>query len=274
MLVDFMLIGAQKGGTTSLAYQLAQHPQIHFCKHKEPDYFSKSPEWAANINDYHQLYNFSPGKIYGEASTTYTWIPEYPDTALRLKAYNPNLKFIYLMRQPVDRTISHYNHELLRARTKYPKEREVFEVPIYINHSRYALQIRPYLELFPRENILLLVFEEYIKDPLQTLYRIADHLEIDAHRFDGIDLSPQNKTMERTGERRIKRWLTPIARLFPLRVRNSLRRPFVYKIGSKIEFPIETKRLLWRFLEDDVEAIARIMGRSLNIWRHNSYSNG
>jgi hypothetical protein len=271
MIVDFILIGAQKSGTTSLSHQLAQHPQISFCRHKEPNFFSKSPDWAAILADYHALYEQAPGKLYGEGSTTYTWLLEYPETAKRLYAYNPNLKLIYLMRQPVERIVSHYTHHLLRARTRYPQDEELFAVPTYINHSRYALQIRPYLELFPRENILLLLFEEYVADPLATLAQIGRHIGARPEGFADIDLSPQYQSLDRTGDRKIKKWLTPLSRLFPLKVRNALRGPFVYKLDAKVQFSSETRRLLWRYVEDDVRALETIMGRSLEIWRQPPY---
>lgn len=271
MLVDFMLIGAQKSGTTSLSYQLAQHLEVSFCKKKEPQFFSKEIDWINHIDKYHALFNHAPDKIYGEASTTYTWMPQYPKTAQRLFAYNPNMKLIYIMRQPVERIISHYTHHLLRARTTFPKEREVFEIPEYINHSRYAVQIKPYLELFPRKNILLLIFEEYIENPLDTLNKIAKHLEISPKGFDDIDLRPQYQTVDRYGDRKIKKMLTPFSRLFPVRVRNALRKPFVYKLESKIEFPVEVKQLLWRFVEDDVRKIEKILGRRLDLWRDYPY---
>jgi hypothetical protein len=271
MLVDFMLIGAQKSGTTSLSYQIAQHSEVVFCKNKEPDYFSKSPEWSAHIQEYHSLYEYSNGKIYGEASTTYTWLPEYPDTAPRLYAYNPNLKFIYIMRQPVDRVVSHYTHHLLKARTKYAGDREVFEDPAYVNHSRYAVQLRPYLELFSANNILLIIFEEYVRHPRLTLNHIADHIGVRRDGFDGIDLSPQYLSMNRTGDKKIKKWLSPLSRIFPVKVRNALRGPFVYKLESKVDLPLDTKRILWRLLEDDVQEIEKILGRPLDVWRQPPY---
>lgn len=266
-----MLIGAQKSGTTSLAYQLRQHPQIGFCQHKEPNFFSLPGEVVADVAEYHALFDESIDKVYGEASTTYSWFPQYPHTPQRIHDYNPGMKIIYIMRQPVERAISHYTHHLLRARTKYPPEIEVFENPTYINHSRYALQMRPYLERFPRENLLLIVFEEYTQNTLRTLYSIANHLGIDRTGFDKIDLEPQYRTMDRTGDRKIKKWLTPFARIFPLKIRNTLRGPFVYRLDSKIDFPLETKKLLWRFLQDDVQAIENIMERSLDLWRDAPY---
>ena len=271
LIVNFMLIGAQKAGTTSLSYQLAQHPQIEYCKHKEPDFFSKTKDWRDKLPNYHALYNKAPGKIYGEGSTTYTWIPEYPETARRIHAYNPNIKLIYIMRHPVERTISHYFHHYLKARTKYSKEEEILNVPTYLNHSSYAMQLRPYFELFSKAAILPVIFEEFIEDPFVILNQIAHYLDIDPDGFNNIDTSPQYQSVNRKGERKIKKLLTPFSRLFPLKVRNALRGPFVFDVDSKIEFSSDFKKLLWRFFQDDVYSLERMIERNLDIWRKDTY---
>ena len=84
MRVDFMIIGAQKAGTTSLAAQLAAHPQVCFCREKEPGYFHQTADWRAGLDGYHALYDPRPGQLLGEASTYYTFFPEYRGTAERL----------------------------------------------------------------------------------------------------------------------------------------------------------------------------------------------
>ena len=272
-LALFILIGSQISGTTSLSHQLSQHAEIDFCKHKEPDFFSKNDNWKDQIADYHSLYQPAPGKICGEGSTTYTWLLEYPDTALRIFEYNPEMKLIYIMRHPVERIVSHYTHHLLKARTKFSMEQEIFEVPTYIDHSRYAIQLRPYLELFPTKNILLLLFEDYTRDPLQTLYTIAKFLEIDPGGFDNIDLKPQYQSIDRTGDTKLKKMLTPLAQLlFPVKLRNSLRKPFVYQLDKKVEISDDLKKRLWRYVEDDVTALETIMGQSLDTWRKPPYT--
>ena len=83
MLVDFMLIGAAKCGTTSLAYEISQHPQINFSKIKEPHFFSQVIDWKSKIHEYHSLFHEEEGKIYGEASPYYTLHPEFLDTSKR-----------------------------------------------------------------------------------------------------------------------------------------------------------------------------------------------
>lgn len=270
---EFFLIGSQKSGTTTLSYQLSQHPEIAFCQNKEPDFFSKNKKWKTSIDEYHKLYNPSNNQICGEGSTTYSWLLEYPETASRIQEYNPNAKIIYLMRHPVDRVVSHYTHHFLKARTTLPKEQEVFNFPTYINHSRYAIQLRPYLELFPKKNILLLIFEEYVNAPASTLKKIALHLDIDPEGFNGIDLSAQYKSIDRTADTKLKKILSPVAQLiFPAKVRNALRGPFVYKLDKKIQFQESTKRQIWRYLEDDVTALETIMGRKLTIWRTGIYN--
>lgn len=188
MRVDFMLIGAQKCGTTSLAKQLAAHPQICFCKVKEPGYFNKISDWHSDLPAYHALYSPRSGQICGEASTMYTFLPEWQETHSRLFAYNSDLKLIYMMRNPIDRVISNYSHRLVRSTVKEPPEIAIVSDPTYINRSRYGLQIRPYRELFEEKNILLLIFEEYVSDQLNTLRRIASFLEISSNGID--DLGP------------------------------------------------------------------------------------
>ncbi len=153
MQVDFMLIGAQKCGTTTLANQLASHPGICFCREKEPGYFNSTDNWQAGLDTYHALYDPRPGQLCGEGSTMYTFLPEFDNTHERLYAYNPDLKFIYVMRHPVERVISNYAHRLVRNTVSVPPQEAVFAKPEYVNRSRYGVQLRPYVKLFGRERI-------------------------------------------------------------------------------------------------------------------------
>ena len=95
--VNFMLIGAMKCGTSTLAQILKNHPDIGFCKKKEPQFFSKTKSWKANIDEYHSLFNFKEDKIFGEASTTYTRYP-FLNLALwnNIYEYNSKMKFYTL----------------------------------------------------------------------------------------------------------------------------------------------------------------------------------
>ena len=73
MKVDFMVIGAQKSGTTSMARQLATHPAVCFCSDKEPAFFNTCADWRERLAEYHALYSPQPGQLLAEASTMYTF---------------------------------------------------------------------------------------------------------------------------------------------------------------------------------------------------------
>ena len=97
--VSAVILGVQKCGTSSLSHYLSQHPEINFCKEKEPDFFSKSNDWRKELESYHKLFlslKNSQKKIWIEASTTYSWLLEYPKVPRRLLEYNKNLKFIFI----------------------------------------------------------------------------------------------------------------------------------------------------------------------------------
>ncbi|MCL4803572.1 MAG: sulfotransferase [Anaerolineae bacterium] len=275
MRVDFMMIGAQKAGTTSLAAQLAAHPQICFCREKEPGYFHKTADWRAGLDKYHSLYDPRPGQICGEGSTFYTFFPEFRETHTRLYDYNPELKFIYIMRQPVERVISHYTHNRVREIDMRPPEDAVFTDAAYVDRSRYGVQLRPYLELFGPENVLLLIFEEYTADQIGTLGRIAEFLDIDAAPFITTDTTPLHQSVgqpflrsealrnfTKTGTFQKVRNVVPAAIRQPIR-----HRLLSNKIDEKPHFSPEMKMALWRMLEDDVNTIEGLLGRGLNVWR-------
>jgi len=273
MLVDFMIIGAQKCGTSSLAAQLAQHPGICFCSIKEPGYFDRTEHWQAGLEEYHRLYSPLEGQICGEASTMYTFLPERRDTHSRLLAYNANLKLIYMMRQPVERIISQYSHRLVRGRVKEDPEIAAFSDPSYVTRTRYGVQIRPYLELFGREKVLLLIFEEYTRDQLRTLEQLAVFLGVSPDGFRGVDLTPQHRSAGqwylKDSYRMIPRSSTfqAVASRVPSSLRRAARPYFSNRLEEKPKFSADLRKALWRFLEDDVRTIEELLGRRLDIWR-------
>lgn len=280
MKVDFMVIGAQKCGTTSLAAQLAAHPQVCFCREKEPGYFHKTIDWASGLDSYHALYDPSPGQLCGEASTYYTFFPEFTGTWERLYAYNPSLKLIYIIRQPVERIISHYTHNYVREIDRLPPEIAVFRDPAYVNRSRYFMQIKPYIECFGPEQVLVLVFEEYTADQMTTLQRVAAFLGIDATPFAEADTEPLHQSV---GKPYLKSealrslsdspFFRQLRTIVPTSVRQPLRRRWLSNtIQEKPTFTAETRQALWQMLEEDVKAIEALLGRRLDNW-HEGYTN-
>ncbi|MCS6924924.1 MAG: sulfotransferase domain-containing protein [Candidatus Binatia bacterium] len=265
MKVDFIIIGAQKCATTSLAYQLRQHPQVCFAKRKEPHYFSKVDDWHRHLPSYHRLFSPRPGQLCGEASTSYTFLPEYPHTSARLFAYNPEAKLIYLMRDPIKRIESHYAHRVLHGRVTQPLEAEVLANPIYLDRSCYATQVEAYLQYFPRTQLLLLVFEEYVADIPGTLETVARFLGISPGGFAGIDITPQ-----KVSYRRVKpafRFLRKVLPRTPPLLQRVTDRWCYYTLPQRPVCPEPLTSVLWRRLEDDVARIEDLLGHRLTVWR-------
>lgn len=264
-----MIIGGQKCGTTSLAAQLSAHPGVSFCREKEPHWFSTVDDWEERLPEYHALYDVREGALHAEASTSYTFLPEYPDVHERLFRYNPHLKLIYVVRHPVKRVISQCAHDMIRDRIRGPHEEHVLNDPMYVNRTRYATQIRAYLDLFPREQVRVILFEEYVKAPRETLRDLGGFLGLEAAPFETIDVSPRNVSA-RTGY--LKKF--PGARIAhrvlseaPGPIRRAGEKVLMNRIDEKPAFSPETEREIWRRLEPEVDELARIIGRPLDLWR-------
>ncbi len=269
---DFMIIGAQKSGTTSLAYQLAQHPALSISGQKEPHYFSKSKDWQAGLTRYHKLFSPRDEQLCFEASTSYSFLPEYPETAQRLRAYNPDLRLIYILRHPVERIRSHYLHRVRRGKVFRPPGAEIRRNPIYLDRSRYATQIRPYLELFPAEHILILIFEEYAADPQAAFARVAGLLGIPGEGFAAVDTAP--KHVSRRHGFHGERLIGALARRIPGLGGRTGRTTLYERVIGRIEFPEALRTSLWRELEPEVAGIERILARPIDVWRRHESGRG
>lgn len=270
---NFMVIGAQKCGTTSLAKQLSEHPEICFSDEKEPGFFNSTADWMLRLEEYHSLYSPSPGQLCGEASTMYTFLPEFKETHMRLHEYNPNLKLIYMMRQPVERIISHYAHRVNHGHALALPEKAVLDDPSFIQRSRYGFQIQPYIQLFGRNKIHFILFEDYTSDPIEILMNVASFLGVSPEPFKEVDLSAKNQSEGRKylgkegREIRTSSFAKAAAPLVPESIRKAVKKYFVREMTKKPAFPAELRKTLWDALENDVQLVEQLMGRRLNEWR-------
>ncbi len=174
-----LIVGAMKCGTTSLFEYLAAHPEVASCRTKEPNYFSSDDFQPHDPQSYFSLWDWEPGahKIAIEASVNYTKIPTNPDCAERIAQFSDlDFRFIYCLRNPIDRIESHVYHGLYAGWTN-PLEEGISDHTL--NVSRYAMQLDAYAKRFGRDRILLVVLEEFQKAPAEGLRRVCEFLEID-----------------------------------------------------------------------------------------------
>lgn len=174
---DFIVVGAMKCGTSTLADQLAAQPGLFMTTPKEPNYFSDDAIFARGPAWYAGLFAAArPGDIRGEASTHYTKRPDLPHTVARMKAALPELRLVYMIRDPLARLVSHYIHEWTENRITLPIGAAVAAHPALVDYGLYGWQIAPFVQAWGAEAICLTSLERLTADPQAELERIARHV--------------------------------------------------------------------------------------------------
>lgn len=176
-----------KCGTTSLFNHLASHPQVAPCQSKEPNFFTHERSWRKGLDYYRTLWDYNPAvhKTAVEASINYSKVPRLPNAAERIAkiAVEAKIDFrlIYVIRNPIDRVISHCTHDLEEqwsVRYNHPTVRGI-PYPA-IEASKYAMQLDEYYQRFPAKNILLLDTDNLKANPVEVLREVCNFLEVDA----------------------------------------------------------------------------------------------
>ena len=186
MLPNFLIIGSQKAGTTSLYHILKQHPQIFMPETKEVNFFFKDDEFARGPEHYGTHFADAENQLaLGEASPGYICHPEVP---ARIHALLPDVKLILTVRNPIKRAVSQYwdNRRHLNEPLTFAQALDAYLSDDYqpnqigyFSRGAYMRYIRRYLEYFPRENLLVLPFEEMIATPEDFYRRIFAFLGVD-----------------------------------------------------------------------------------------------
>ena len=183
-LPNFIIIGAAKSATTTLATVLPRHPDIFFCRHKEPKFFGrcydKGWRWYRKI--------FRPGRGYllrGEASTMYASpLGSFRYTPELMHRYLPELKIIYIVRHPLDRLVSHWRH-LKGRHPKYTSFDRILSkrsaARRLVGCSLYFERIQQFRKFYPDQQIHCLTFEDLDADPGPVLAELLGFLGASVH---------------------------------------------------------------------------------------------
>ena len=174
-LPTFIVIGAMKAGTTSLYHYLRHHEQVFMPRVKELDFFVADHNWTRGLDWYRrQFADAGDAVARGEASTLYTKYPEHRGVPRRIATLLPEVRLIYVVRDPLVRLRSHYQHRVMTGAEVDPPEVALFTNPVYLDCSRYAMQLEQYLDHFSREQILMVTSEALRTDrraTVQGVYR-------------------------------------------------------------------------------------------------------
>lgn len=264
-----MVIGAQKCGTTTLYDLLGSHPRIVGSQPKEPHFFSTSPDWRKGLQDYRKIFPRADGALYFEASTSYTFYPlRNLEIWADLYALNPRLKLIYIVRNPIDRIVSNYMHMYQRGYTDRTLEEELTGTPLYMDVSRYATQITPFIKQFGRQRVQILFFEDLVERPDRVVEALARFLGVSVDGFANPETVHSNRSV---GAVRIHAGLdNPLMWRFK-RLAPRLWRLIVGKRAKRMEerprMSPERQRAVIRLLSSEIDALEALTGRNLTGWR-------
>lgn len=192
--LDFLIIGAQKCGTTALAHFLQQHPQIFLPESKELHFFDFDKYWkkingSDNYARYHRHFNLaSQEQRWGEATPNYLfWQPALS----RIHAYNSKIKLICLLRNPIERAYSQWVMECQREKEKLSFSdlirQEIQTIKIthiqdrvrsYVSRGLYAQQLKRLFHLFSYQQTFIIKSDDLRQQHQSTMSSIFDFLEV------------------------------------------------------------------------------------------------
>lgn len=174
---NFLIVGTMKSGTTTLFRWLQEVTASELCIAKEPGFFSNDKNWRRGLGWYLGL--FPESGFAGEASTSYTHPDHAAVAARRIAETLPRTKLIVLLRDPEARLRSHYRHEVQRGHERRSFEEATDPGSVYCRQSLYATVLRPYLDLFGEDRLLVLQSERLFGPDLTAWSRLLDFLSLE-----------------------------------------------------------------------------------------------
>ena len=294
MLPNFLIIGAEKSGTTALYHYLKQHPDIFMPKIKEPDFFAfdglntkfEGPGEEGrmsinNIDDYASLFKTCTGqRAVGEASPIYLFEPK---ASKNIHKYIPNVKIISILRNPIERAFSSYlmlirdNREtasdFLEA-LNLEKQRKEYNWAWnwqYREVGKYYVQLRRYFELFDQNNIKIYLYEDFEKDPLNVLRDIFSYLEVNEEFVPNMQRRHNVSGMPKS---QLLHYMLTTKHPIKETIKKGLPHEWIKEITANIklrnlykpELNLETRNLLLKYYLEDVLKLAELLDRDLSTW--------
>jgi len=299
-LPNFLIIGAARAGTTSLYSYLKQHPQIFMSPRKEPRFFAFEgrmeqkgpfgsqplPPYSIKWEEYIKLFDkVKDEKIIGEASTIYLYHPEAPK---RIQRYlGDSVKMVAILRNPIERVISHYMYNLRRGAepcTTVEEAIEAEEVRIargwaeFFHYKRmglYGQQLQRYWNIFSPNNLRIFLYEDFQQDPMSVVKQVFDFLEIESSFIPDTSkvYNPSGNTRFSLLSFLIRQTPRPVKRLAKVLLPEGIR----YKViewemwrnvrpTQKPQISPEIRKSLLEYYRQDILKLQELLDRDLSHW--------
>ena len=272
MKPNFLVIGAMKCATTSLTDIFSEHPQMFVSTPKEPDFFCDDAVFARGWSWYESLFAGAEGRLaVGEGSTGYTKQKLHPDAAERVAKHLPDAKLIYIVRHPLERIGSHWQHQIASGEVVPPLGEAMKKWPHMVDTSLYWKQINVYRKLYPDERILVLFFEDFVRQSDVEIARCYKFLGVDSKAAVANPATPRHVSGDKQvdgsilrrlqkvpGARAIKNLAPGLARaVMPL-----FRKP----LPGRPEWPPALMREVTQLVKDDAAEFLKFYGRPKDFW--------
>lgn len=284
---NFFIVGAAKAGTTSLHAYLSEHHEVFMPALKEPHYFScfevkpQFDNFMPIIRDSHAYQELFIGceayKAVGEASPSYLCDAR---AAMRIKSVIPNAKIIISLRNPVQRAYSHYlmeYHDGHESRSfgealEFDESRPEKGWGVsfqYVELGFYADQVERYLNVFGRENVLVILFENLTRETAVVMQEVARFLNIDPEGYPEGAFNKAHNPFEasrgtiarmvlrcKSIRKLSKRWV-------PQKLRTAVRNRFIFRESAKPKMDDIIRRELARRYAPDIRRLELLLERDL-----------
>ncbi|WP_457642398.1 sulfotransferase family protein [Persephonella sp.] len=302
-LPDFFLIGAGKSGTTSLAKYISQHPQIYIPEEKELHYFLfaenppiyydrhiMGPVLIYNLEDYLTYFQNAKAKICGDCSVSYMYSEGYKQVIKNIKRIYPNqswmkLKFIAILRNPIERAFSQYITRLVDEEDKpfvkacfswEERKRKGWSIAYdYLGFSFYYKPIKAYIEEFGKENVKIYLYEDLKGKPKWVIKDIFEFLGVDSSftpqnlgKHYNVSAVPKSKAHDLFYKLFVK--YNPIK--YPLKailsenIKDNLRKNVRKVFMKKPQLTKEEREMLKPIFREDILKLQDLIGRDLSHW--------
>lgn len=294
-LPNFVLAGPPKTGSTSLHGYLRQHPEVYMSGNKEPTFFGAADLWSEPFHEYttRRIANGAPlvrewsayvdlfqdGRertAIGEASVDYFWLP---GAAQAMQAKLPEVRLIFVLRDPAERLFSEYLPTLWRAIPGTPVSfRAQFlaavdrldpSAAVRPHVGRYATHLQRFFALFPRNQIRIYLHEDYRADPTGMLRDIFAFLGVDPGCPIDLSVSHNVPILPRLPRlhalRRRIFGKTPLTTWLPDRVRRPLSR-WYHQRRSEVRMRPSDRAMVIEYYREEVKGTAELLERDLSAW--------
>lgn len=293
---NFLIGGAARSGSTSLYSFLKEHPEVCMSKIKEPQFFAENyergVEWYLNLfnqtgknsstffNFISKLYNVCEGneKAIGEASTRYLHHKKAPK---RIKSFNPNMKLIFILRNPIYRAFSNYKREIetrginddfedIIKNKEHPRWDE------YIARGNYYTHIKRYLKYFNKEQIHIIIFEHYITNFKEENRKILNFLGLDKKYSFDYEKIKKNKSIPPISTK-VQRLIHKYFYINPFKKyeKQVFKYPFnifLNKLNHCIvindfpDFKEDEKKILYDYYKNEINRLEGLIKKDLGVW--------